>query len=433
MSFPIPVQLSVAESNVPVNVTISEQEGVSLGVSAPIERTMTQAEWQALMNDKADIIISSATGEIASFPDGANNLPVVSLAAGVNPVQDFHGYGKPWAAGTGRNKLAYPYYHPTRTNNGITYTVHDDGSITLTGEATGNSVTAVVYNQPLPNGSYVFSLSEEGGSYTGLIYIRFQQHSTDTHVNLGADEDKSFTVDDGNFYLIQIRTNSTTKIISPVTVYPMFRLSTDTDTTWEPYANVCPISGSTGVDVYVSPTQDQQDATTYAEDWTSQAGTVYGGTVNLTTGELTVDRVIFETTWSAGSNATTYGDCTIKRFSYTVADDKSKKEQAICNVASYITNDTSAEWAKGSVFSLHNSNKLLYLSLPTNTPSTQAIQLCYYLATPVTYQLTAQEVKTLLGQNYVWSNNGGVIAITYRADTKLYIDNKIAQAIAAAL
>ena len=68
---------------------------------------------------------------------------------------------------------------------------------------------------------------------------------------------------------------------------------------------------------------------------------------------------------------------------------------------------------------------------PGATPTTGA-QVVYKLATPITYQLTAQEVKTLFGQNCIWSDSGGV-SVDYIADTKKYIDNKILQAIAAAL
>ena len=49
------------------------------------------------------------------------------------------------------------------------------------------------------------------------------------------------------------------------------------------------------------------------------------------------------------------------------------------------------------------------------------VQLVYELATPQTYQLTPQEVKTLLGTNNVWTDIGNV-SVTYVADTKLYIE-----------
>ena len=61
------------------------------------------------------------------------------------------------------------------------------------------------------------------------------------------------------------------------------------------------------------------------------------------------------------------------------------------------------------------------------------VQIVLPLATPLTYQLTATEVDTLLGQNNVWHDANGDTAVEYRADTKLYIEKKITAAIAAAL
>ena len=43
-------------------------------------------------------------------------------------------------------------------------------------------------------------------------------------------------------------------------------------------------------------------------------------------------------------------------------------------------------------------------------------QICYYLATPLTYQLTAEEVAVLVGTNNVWST-GESVTVTYTKDT----------------
>lgn len=344
--------------------------------------------------------------KITAFNDVSVEIP---------PIQNLNGYSKPWAGGTGRNKLAYPYYHTTKTEYGVTFTDNGDGSVTIStnGASTANALFAVEFNMPIPNGNYILRFVCDT---TTNAYCSYALKLADSVTNIGVNTDIPVTIDDGNFYLIRLRLPTGTTISDPITVYPILRLATDTDTSWEPYKNECPIYGSTGVDVYVSSTNDVAGATTYAEDWTSQAGTVYGATINLTTGKLTVDRVFTSTTWSAGSNATVYGECTRKRFSFSDADDKSKKELAICNVASYIINDTSAEWAKGSVFSIHNSSELFYLSLPTSTSSSQAIQLCIYLATPVTYQLTAQQIAALVGTNNIWSDAGNV-TVTYTKAT----------------
>ena len=41
------------------------------------------------------------------------------------------------------------------------------------------------------------------------------------------------------------------------------------------------------------------------------------------------------------------------------------------------------------------------------------LQICYHLATPITYQLTAQEVQMLLGENNVWSDSNEAVTLTY--------------------
>jgi len=59
------------------------------------------------------------------------------------------------------------------------------------------------------------------------------------------------------------------------------------------------------------------------------------------------------------------------------------------------------------------------------TPTTGA-QVVYQLSTPITYTLTPQEIRTLLGENNLWADTGDT-TVEYRADTKLYIDKKFAE------
>ena len=58
------------------------------------------------------------------------------------------------------------------------------------------------------------------------------------------------------------------------------------------------------------------------------------------------------------------------------------------------------------------------------------VQMVLPLTNKLTYQLTPTEVKTLLKNNNIWTDVGPV-SVEYPADTKLYIDGKIAEAIAA--
>lgn len=57
------------------------------------------------------------------------------------------------------------------------------------------------------------------------------------------------------------------------------------------------------------------------------------------------------------------------------------------------------------------------------------VQLAYKLATPIVYDLTPTEVKTLLGVNNIFADTGDT-EVEYRTDTKLYISKKITEAIA---
>lgn len=51
--------------------------------------------------------------------------------------------------------------------------------------------------------------------------------------------------------------------------------------------NIRPIIGWTSLTVYIGSTVQQADATIYPVDWTNDAGTIYGGYINLVTGVLT--------------------------------------------------------------------------------------------------------------------------------------------------
>ena len=51
-------------------------------------------------------------------------------------------------------------------------------------------------------------------------------------------------------------------------------------------------------------------------------------------------------------------------------------------------------------------------------------KIVYMIEEPVTVQLTANEVATLLGQNNIWADTGNV-EVEYRADTALYIQKML--------
>ena len=138
--------------------------------------------------------------------------------------------------------------------------------------------------------------------------------------------------------------------------------------------NVRPISGFNGGNVNVSPTINAQDGTTYSVSWQSQAGTVYGGNIDLVSGVLTVTHA---------------------------------------NIASYDGETLPSTWISDrDVYSVGG------------TPTTGA-QVVYELATPLTYQLTPIQVNSLLGINNVWNDTNGETEVKYIRDLNTTVNQLV--------
>ena len=156
----------------------------------------------------------------------------------------------------------------------------------------------------------------------------------------------------------------------------------------------------------------------YPVSWQTEAGTVYGGTLDVTTGVLTVDRkkIHFEGNGDAwyisvgagsGCNRATIVLSGAKTGAYTqIVSDIFRYEQA-----------SSPPLFAGAV----NNNAVLLLGVPTSITdraemnawaAENPFDIVYFLDTPQTYQLTPTQVQLLLGENYVWSDAGDT-TLTY--------------------
>ena len=140
---------------------------------------------------------------------------------------------------------------------------------------------------------------------------------------------------------------------------------------------------------------------TYDITFPSSAGTVYGGTLTIDAdggGELVVDRAIVDLgTLSWASLSWGYRSSSIS----DVAKKPNKNSYAANIVSSrYKTQSYSATAAYGIALS---SDGLLGI---TDTSASPTGDLCYELATPVTYTLTAEQILLLPGINNIWSDCG---------------------------
>ena len=169
-------------------------------------------------------------------------------------------------------------------------------------------------------------------------------------------------------------------------------------------------------------------------DITIQLGqTVYGGTLDVTNGALTVDRIYIDAstkTWSYNSSA---GDT--KVFTFTITTIKS---------AGLISNRFSTDIPSGTPGRMvYQASGNFYAAFPASEISGYddaavktwlATNPTYFVATlktPIVIDLDPVQIATIANQtNNVWADAGDV-SVEFAADLKTYIDSKIAAAVAA--
>ena len=153
----------------------------------------------------------------------------------------------------------------------------------------------------------------------------------------------------------------------------------------------------------------------YNVSWQSEAGTVYGGYVDLTTGVLTVTHIkatydSFETFTVGTSGAgVKYCDCRFYTPNIAVRD-----SVAVCNKYNWISIATTGY---DGAFRQYESVVTIYDNSFTNVATARTkladIEVVFKLATPQTYQLTPQTVRTLAGSNTIWNDVNGDMEIEY--------------------
>ena len=486
-----------------------------------------QSVTEGMLNTKAPVIVDTASGAVASFVDGADNMPMLSLVASIEPVQDLHGYDNPWPAGGGVNLL-----NRDTCKNGYISAV---GVVKTDGSSIHSALIPVV-----EGATYVFSgignpdigagnkrIHGYSSNEAWVEQLTYQLVSTNVKYAI------SFTVPVGvafvktSFYGgdkdVQVESGSTA-------------------TDYAPYSNICPIQGWTGCNVvrcgknlinpsecvvpaYIDPdrniiqsqtangwlitgyisvkagltytltgsdvtvpnpaaqicfydlgknivnqipagttnlsftvptgcafvrlsikqtdpnlcqlelgstatTYEPYQGNTYPISWQSEAGTVYGGTLDVVSGVLTVDRASVDLgtayfAYNQGWNCWTTNSISDAK----IVSDNNSLANAVCSIAKVVkASGYTSSHVVGSI--AQNTSGTWFID--NGDSASLSGQLVYELATPITYQLTPTEVRTLLSQNNVWADTGDS-SVEYPADTKLFITRKITEAIANAL
>lgn len=169
-------------------------------------------------------------------------------------------------------------------------------------------------------------------------------------------------------------------------------------------------------------------------DMTIQLGqTVYGGSLNVTTGVLTItwvgiaDASSLNTWTKAVSN---YGSfkCTVSD-AIKVAD---AQKLVISSCYNSVSKDGASAGADNYIYT-PNSVTIMIKDTAKNSLTAEEFaqilagqQICYELATPQTIQLTPTQLTMLKGYNRLSSDGGGDITLTYKADRLAAIEAALA-------
>jgi hypothetical protein len=350
----------------------------------------------------------TASGAIASFPDGADDLPLKSLVVNINPVQDLSN-GDPslenvcpisgWTGAqvvrTGKNLFDVP---ASVTKGYITFTRDSDGYVT----ANPNNADSRSWDKD--NAQFLVNLAP--GNYKFVIKLKTPSASqysgweiySPTGVKIAgssggkfrADEVAAFTASTyGTYYIMA-------KIHSSASRFMVVKDGTDTSD-YEPYT-------------------EQTIPINFGQ-------TVYGGKLDVLTGKLTVDRAELVVTNCLETGTASTG---IPYARINIAD-RAKMEstgnKSISSEYRYRINAPSnSGWFRviQTVIYIFDS-RFTDRATANSILSSEKPQFVFELEEPIVYDLTPTEVKTLLGANNIFANTGDT-EVEYRADTKLYIE-----------
>lgn len=354
--------------------------------------------------------------QVVHATGAAENSPT-DLNSKIEPVQDFNGYDAPWPGGGGKNlydSVTYPL-----TPGFINYRT---GALQSQTSETYVCTQAFVPCEQL-RGQTITISPEPGGANPGAAFYSADNESAFISGGKGT---ALLVPDTASFLRFSVAVGSEN--------IAMIEIG-DTQTTYAPYENVCPIQGWTGVTIDVSETSTFTEKKSYNVSLPTDAGTVYGGvlTVNMDgSATLAVDRLkldLGELSYKkASSGLNYYADIDSP---IVLPSNSDTMPNMLCDVLPIAPPKAVTTNPVDYGITLHYTyNRLHVRYVSAGSASQLKTALTGYIAVvmlvePIVYTFPADSILLDYGENYVKSNTGDV-SIKYVLDTKTYIDNKIA-------
>ena len=330
------------------------------------------------------------SGDVVRFVSTAK-LPIGGVETELHPIQDLHGYEYPWPAGGGSNIWDEEWEQGTfNSNNGEK-------------QSSTAKMRSKNYIPVVPDTTYRYICDSDSG-------IAFYYGSEKNYLgSYNITTTRLFTTPSDCYFLM----------FTPITAYGntykndiSIALQSSGATTYRPYSNICPITGKDSVTIYVSPTPEITDETVVHE--IDFGETVYEGTLTINedgsgklvatrykaifTGEETYNNNYFPTVVATKifPQGVDNGNSFINSFA--------PSQNSYCNYVN-VSKNTIQFGRCDTFWNVSNATELKakFAEMYANgTP----VEVCYELAEPIEYNLTVDQIKTLIGYNYVWNNVG---------------------------
>ena len=265
--------------------------------------------------------------------------------------------------------------------------------------------------------TYVISFGFVGSTFPTYLYFGYHKDGTATRLAYITTDsllrtEFSFTAVDGYNYCLRMgNTDTQTRFDNQIAKWSNCQLEIgSTASAYEPYTG-----------------------TTYPVSWQTEAGTVYGGTLDP------LNRKLVVTSIKSDLNFDTYGDNGIvngiQRFTHNYSDKQFGLSGMISNL--FYQKNANEPYAMNG----RTASGLIEYTVPLDAIGASAEQtsqqridavvawlannpsyVVYPLATPIEYTLSDDvDVTMLLGVNNIWAT-GDTVYLTYPCDTKLYIE-----------
>lgn len=371
------------------------------------------------IDDKADVIIATESGDIASFPDGTAT-PLKALIVNFEPVQA--GTGDPSPSNV-RPISGWNGINITHTGKSISEFLHNtySSSTYYNGYAGFHNGWKIV-DRTLKYTYSIFIDNRAAGSGASSAAVWFTAADRATYVDGVVKAGNTIAAGSSGFSTVTVDASTLPNTvylmcgmrlqIGGITSNPMLQVGANSSP-FEPYnGNVYNVNFSE---------------------------TVYGAKPDIISGAMPITHVleIVDGSRIGNNGLLPYGGLQI------YYNPSLPKAPAVTSPFEDLKSNLFTPSSSAVEYAINGRtvNGNIYFNMPSTVTTIEEAQawfannptqIWYKLATPIETTITPVPVTALKGYNNIWSDAGSV-EVTYRADTKGYIDKLIAQVQALAL